>query len=60
MIYHAAHHTYPAVPFHRLKDLNDEIVAARGGPSPSDGYMGFQVKAIAALARGTKDADAYV
>jgi fatty acid desaturase len=60
MIYHAAHHTYPAVPFHRLKDLNDEIVAARGGPSPSDGYLAFQAKMIASLARGTKDADAYV
>jgi fatty acid desaturase len=60
MIYHAAHHTYPAVPFHHLKELNDEIVAARGGPSPSAGYFGFQARAIADLARGTKDADAYV
>jgi fatty acid desaturase len=60
MIYHAAHHTYPGVPFHRLKDLNDEIVAVRGRPSPSDGYLAFQAKALAGLARGTKDADAYV
>ncbi len=60
MIYHAAHHIYPAVPFHRLKDLNDEIVAKRGGPSPTDSYLAFQAKMIAAMVRGTKDADAYV
>ncbi len=60
MVYHAAHHTYPAVPFHRLKALNDALVTARGGPSPTDSYLAFQAKTIAALARGTKDADAYV
>jgi len=60
MIYHAAHHTYPAVPFHQLKDLNDEIVAVRGGPSPTGGYFGVQAKVIAAMAHGSKDADVYV
>jgi fatty acid desaturase len=60
MIYHAAHHTYPAVPFHHLKELNDEIVAVRGGPSSTGGYFGVQAKVIAAMARGTTEADAYV
>ena len=60
MVYHAAHHTYPAVPFHRLKDLNDALVAARGGPSPTDGYLAFQIKTIAGMARDSKDADAFV
>ena len=60
MIYHAAHHTYPAVPFHRLHDLNAEIAAKRGASSPSDSYLAFQAKTIVGLTDGTKDADAYV
>ena len=30
MVYHTAHHTYPGVPFHRLRELHETIVAARG------------------------------
>ena len=50
MVYHTAHHTYPGAPFHRLRELHDAIVAARGEEPVQSGYLAF----LADLARGPK------
>lgn len=52
MAYHTAHHTFPAVPFHALPDLHAEIVSRSGREPPTMGYLQFQWRMIAALARG--------
>ncbi len=52
MAYHTAHHTFPAVPFHALPDLHAEIVSRSGREPPTMGYLEFQARMIAALARG--------
>lgn len=52
MAYHTAHHTFPAVPFHALPRLHAEIVARSGRQPPTMGYLEFQARMIAALARG--------
>ena len=39
MPYHAEHHCFPAVPFHRLPDLHDDVAAHL--KSTSDGYGEF-------------------
>lgn len=52
MPYHSAHHTFPGVPFHRLKDLHDAIEAKLGRPLPAAGYVEVHVKAIRALMKG--------
>src|SRR5215472_16524174 len=41
MQYHTAHHTYPAVPFHALPELNRELVARIGSEPPSMTYVAF-------------------
>lgn len=41
MVYHSAHHSYPAVPFHRLRALHDAIAAQRGEGPPSCGYLDY-------------------
>lgn len=51
MQYHTAHHSYPAVPFCRLRALHREIVARTGREPPTMTYLGFQRMAIARLAR---------
>ena len=51
MPYHSAHHAFPSVPFHRLKDLHHDIFTARGVTPPTMTYLGFQAAAIAALWR---------
>jgi len=57
MQYHTAHHAFPGVPFHRLRELNDAIFTARGAAPPSMTYLGFQMAALRALARGRTEAD---
>lgn len=52
MAYHTAHHTFPSVPFHALPDLHAEIVSRTGQEPPTMGYLEFQARMIAALARG--------
>lgn len=51
MQYHSAHHTYPAVPFHQLPALHEEIVRRLGYEPPSTGYLAFQWRFIRHLAR---------
>lgn len=48
MPYHIEHHTYPAVPFHRLPDLHAEIATALG--TTADGYARFNAQHLAHLA----------
>jgi fatty acid desaturase len=57
MQYHTAHHTFPAVPFHALPDLNREIVARTGREPPTMTYLGFQWAALQALSGGRSEAD---
>jgi len=57
MQYHTAHHTYPAVPFHALPELNRELVARIGTPPPSMTYFGFMWASIRALSGGRSEAD---
>ena len=52
MQYHTAHHTFPAVPFHRLPELHAELERCLGYSPPTVGYVEFQRRFIAALARG--------
>jgi len=54
MQYHTAHHTFPAVPFHRLPDLHAELERQLGYTPPTAGYLEFQRRFIAALARGSE------
>ncbi len=57
MQYHTAHHTYPAVPFHRLPELHDEIVARLGHEPPTSGYVDFQRRFLRTLAHGTEPSE---
>jgi fatty acid desaturase len=57
MQYHTAHHAFPGVPFHRLRELDAAIFAARGAAPPSMTYLGFQRAALRAFARGKTEAD---
>jgi fatty acid desaturase len=57
MQYHTAHHTFPAVPFHALPDLNREIVVRTGSEPPTMTYLGFQWAALQALSGGRSEAD---
>ncbi len=57
MQYHTAHHTYPAVPFHALPELNRELVARIGTEPPSMTYLGFMGASIRALSGGRSEAD---
>ena len=49
---YTAHHTFPAVPFHRLPELHAELERRLGYSPPTVGYVEFQRRFIAALARG--------
>jgi fatty acid desaturase len=42
MPYHTAHHTYPAVPFWKLKTLHKEIFTDKGIEPETIGYLSFQ------------------
>jgi fatty acid desaturase len=57
MQYHTAHHAFPGVPFHRLRDLDAAIFAAHGAAPPSMTYLGFQRAALRAFAAGRSEAD---
>jgi fatty acid desaturase len=57
MQYHAAHHAFPGVPFHRLAQLHETIFTLRGTPPPSMTYFGFQLAVLRAFARGRGEAD---
>ncbi|RVT87311.1 rhizopine catabolism protein [Rhodobacteraceae bacterium CCMM004] len=48
MPYHTAHHTFPAVPFWKLRELNDRI-EAQAGPVHRMGWIEFQVEVIGKL-----------
>lgn len=57
MQYHTAHHAFPGVPFHRLKDLDALLTARRGSPPPTMTYWGFQRAVFRAFADGRTEAD---
>ena len=57
MQYHTAHHAFPGVPFHRLRELDETIFTARGAAPPSMTYVGFQIAVLRAFARGKSEAD---
>lgn len=48
MPYHTAHHTFPAVPFWKLRELNDRI-EAKAGAVHRMGWLEFQVQVITKL-----------
>ncbi len=56
MPYHTAHHTFPAVPFWRLKDLDAEIKSSGAQPHAM-GWIEFQIEVIRKLA--AKDESQY-
>jgi fatty acid desaturase len=49
MQYHTAHHAYPAVPFHRLKQLHEEAFTANGLKPATLSWSEFQRLMIKAL-----------
>jgi len=57
MQYHTAHHAFPGVPFHRLRELHETIFTARGTAPPTMTYWGFQLAAIRAFLHGKSEAD---
>jgi fatty acid desaturase len=57
MQYHTAHHAFPAVPFHRLRELNRIMFTDRGTEPPTMSYWGFQRAALRAFAGGKTEAD---
>lgn len=56
MPYHTAHHTFPAVPFWKLKDLNAKI-EAQAGTVHRMGWIEFQIEVLRKLA--SKDESQY-
>ena len=56
MPYHTAHHTFPAVPFWKLKELNAKI-EAQAGEVHRMGWIEFQIEVIKKLAQ--KDENQY-
>ena len=57
MTYHAAHHTFPSVPFHRLPELQEEIERALGYALPKTSYFKLHWKHLKALLRGQNEFD---
>jgi len=57
MQYHTAHHAFPGVPFHRLRELHEAIFTSRGAAPPSMTYLGFQRAVLRAFARGKTESD---
>ncbi len=57
MPYHTAHHAFPGVPFHHLRELHETIFAAGGAAPPTMTYFGFQAAALRAFARGKTEGD---
>ena len=48
MPYHTAHHTFPSVPFWKLKHLNRKVEEV-SGPVHSMGWLEFQISVISRL-----------
>jgi fatty acid desaturase len=57
MQYHTAHHAFPGVPFHRLRELHEEIFTARGTAPPSMTYWGFLRATLRAFSGGHTERD---
>lgn len=57
MQYHTAHHAFPGVPFHRLRELHSALFTERGAAPPTLTYLGFQRAAWRAFAQGKTEAD---
>lgn len=57
MQYHTAHHAFPSVPFHRLRELNAKMTEGAGTPPHSMGYVEFQLALIGKLWRARSEAD---
>jgi fatty acid desaturase len=57
MQFHTAHHAFPGVPFHRLRELNEIIFTSRGTVPPTMSYLGFQLAVLRAFARGRTEAN---
>ena len=57
MPYHTAHHAFPAVPFHRLKELHKMLFTDRGVVPPTMSYWDFQRTALRAFAGGKTELD---
>ena len=57
MQYHTAHHAFPSVPFHRLRELNRKMTEGTGTPPHSMGYFEFQREVIRKLSGGKSEAD---
>lgn len=57
MQYHTAHHAFPSVPFHRLRDLNARMTEGAGKPPHAMGYLAFQAAVIGKLWGGRTEAD---
>ena len=51
MPHHTAHHTFPAVPFWKLKQLNEKIETQIKGEVWRMGWIEFQIEVIRKLAR---------
>ncbi|HWK47103.1 MAG TPA: fatty acid desaturase [Stellaceae bacterium] len=49
MSFHAAHHSFPGVPFHALPELHEEIARQVGPEMPGGGYLAVQVEIGRAL-----------
>jgi fatty acid desaturase len=57
MQYHTAHHTFPSVPFWKLRELNDQIEGKLGHEVNRMGYIEFQLELIRKLSGGKSEAD---
>ncbi len=57
MQYHTAHHAFPGVPFHRLRELHAAVFTERGAEPPTMSYLGFQRQVLRAFAGGKTEAD---
>jgi fatty acid desaturase len=57
MQYHTAHHAFPGVPFHRLRELHTAVFTERGATPPSMSYLGFQWAVLRAFGGGRTEAD---
>jgi len=57
MQHHTAHHAFPGVPFHRLRELHEHIFTERGTAPPSMTYFGFQIAVLRAFSSARTEAD---
>ncbi|MEM7239467.1 MAG: fatty acid desaturase, partial [Pseudomonadota bacterium] len=57
MQYHTAHHAFPSVPFHKLRELNRKMTEGAGVPPHAMGYLEFQIEVVRKLWGGKSEAD---